>query len=246
MIAARGGVLLVVAMLILFGFHTTAPDLAPSTLRVVVAAVVGLLAPLFWPGIGVSPSHTVRRLAAWSIAASGVAAITLGVFGNPVQPVVKILETCAMLLPIVLLTHALAAGLEGRWHRGALDAAGARVMARCSAAMTLALVGSLPLWLGPLSELLSGRHAWVVDAVIGVSPLTHLAVAADNDLLRNQWFYQHSNLAALQFAYPGPALLAWSYAAAVAALALLALVPRRQRRALADASPIACTTEKVK
>ena len=31
-----------------------------------------------------------------------------------------------------------------------------------------------------------------------MSPLTHLAVASGNDLLRNQWFYQHSNLASLQ------------------------------------------------
>ena len=99
-------------------------------------------------------------------------------------------------------------------------------MAGRTAAIALALVGSLPLWLGPAGELLAGRQPWIIDAVVGVSPLTHLAVASGNDLLRNQWFYQHSNLAALQFSYPGLARLTLSYASAILALALVALAFR--------------------
>ena len=49
---------------------------------------------------------------------------------------------------------------------------------------------------------------------------------ADNDLLRNEWFYRRSNLASLQFSYPelSAALAAWALAAvAMTALAALAL-----------------------
>ena len=107
-----------------------------------------------------------------------------------------------MLMLILLVTHAVAAGLEGRLRGQSGDAETAREMAGRAAALALALLGSLPLWLGPAAELLAGRHPWIIDAVVGMSPLTHLAVASGNDLLRNQWFYQHSNLAALQFSYP--------------------------------------------
>ena len=57
---------------------------------------------------------------------------------------------------------------------------------------------------------------------MAVSPLTHLAVASGNDLLRNQWFYQHSNLAGLRFDYPrlAPVMTAYCLLAAV-----LLLVP---------------------
>lgn len=223
MIAVRWAVFALVTFATIAALATTAPDLPPSTLRVVVAAVVGLLAPLFWPGIGASPPHTVRRLVAWSFAASGVAAITLGVFGNPVQPVAKILETCAMLLPIVLLTHALAAVLEGHWRRAALAPEPAREMAGRAVALLLALLGGLPLWLGPLGETLSPAYPGAVDALVAASPLTHLAVASGNDLLRNPWLYQHSNLAALPVSYPGLAELAWSYGAACVLMAGAAL-----------------------
>ena len=96
---------------------------------------------------------------------------------------------------------------DGGRARGALarqsgDAKTAREMAGRAAALVLAFVGSLPLWLGPRANCLPRANPWIIDAAIGMSPLIHLAVASGNDLLRNQWFYQHSNLAALQFSYP--------------------------------------------
>ena len=93
-------------------------------------------------------------------------------------------------------------------------------------ALGLALAGALPLWLGPAAEMLSQGRQTLIDAAVGLSPLTHLAGASGNDLLRNQWLYQHSNLATLPFSYPGVAALAGSYAAAIALLALAALVLR--------------------
>jgi hypothetical protein len=54
-------------------------------------------------------------------------------------------------------------------------------------------------------------------------------VASGNDLLRNDWFYQNTPLAGLQFAYPGLAELAAFYAAAGVLVALLAPALRRTR-----------------
>jgi hypothetical protein len=110
-------------------------------------------------------------------------------------------------------------------------------------AIVVALLGSAPLWLGPAAELLARRQAWLIDAVIGVSPLTHLAVASDNDLLRNPWFYQHANLAALQFSYPGLSDIILFYGMVALTLALVALASRRLRRPVGNDHPILPATE---
>ena len=141
-----------------------------------------------------------------------------------------------MLMLILLVTHA----LRRDW-RGAcavhppMPEARARWPAARRPSRSRSL-GSLPLWFGPAGELLAGRHPWIIDAVIGISPLTHLAVASGNDLLRNPWFYQHSNLAALQFSYPSLAELILSYASVSLALALIPLASRRLRRRIDAAS----------
>jgi hypothetical protein len=49
MIAMRWAVLAVATVLTLAAFGATGTDLQPSALRVAVTAIVGLLAPLFWP-----------------------------------------------------------------------------------------------------------------------------------------------------------------------------------------------------
>ncbi|MDP1902507.1 MAG: hypothetical protein Q8K96_18960 [Rubrivivax sp.] len=235
MIAARGAVMLVAVWLALAALGATAPDVQPSALRVMVTSVVALLAPLFWPGGAATPARSALRVLAWSAAAACLAALALRILGNPVQPWVRIAEACAMLVPILLLTHVAAALLEALLRALSFDAQSAFEAASRTVALALAALGSLALWLGPVAELLSGRRAWAIDAVLSLSPLTHLAVASGNDLLRNQWFYQHSNLAALQFSYPGLAELAWAYALVGLALALLALVFRLSRRQAGDA-----------
>ena len=115
-------------------------------------------------------------------------------------------------------------------------------MAGRSAAILLALLGSVPLWVGPAAELLARRQAWIIDAVIGVSPLTHLAIASDNDLLRNPWFYQHANLAALRFSYPSLTGIILSYSIVVLLLVLFSLGARSLRPVEAD-SPFPPTME---
>jgi hypothetical protein len=202
-----------------------ASDLQPSTQRVMVAAITALIAPLFWPGASRTPARTALRIGAWSCAAACLAAAMM-LFGHPDQAVARVFATSAMLVPIMLLVHALAAVLETCIRNRSADAETAREIAGRIAAITLAFLGSLPVWLGPTAQLLTRGHAGIIDLVVGASPLTHLAVASGNDLLRNQWFYQHSNLAALQFSYPEWPQLAAMYATICLALALATLVPR--------------------
>ena len=241
MITARWAMLAVAGVLMLAAFG--ASDLQPSALRLAVTAVIGLIAPLFWPGNAATPARTALRIAAWSAAVACMAAIALRIAGNPGQPFARILAACGMLLLILLVTHAAAAAIEVRWHGQSGNAETAREMAGRTAALALALVGSLPLWVGPACELLAGRQPWIIDAAVGISPLTHLAVASGNDLLRNQWFYQHSNLAALQFSYPSPAELILSYGSVSLALAFIPLASRHRRRRIDGASPTQPTTE---
>jgi hypothetical protein len=232
--------LLVAAMLILAAFGATSTDLAPSALRVLVTTVVALLAPLFWPGNAATPARTAVRIAVWSAAAACLAAIALRILGNPPQPFARLLGPCMMLLFILVVTHVIAALIEWRLRARSGDMQSAREMAGRMVVIVLALLGSLPLWLGPAGELLSRRYEWIIDAMVGVSPLTHLAVASDNDLLRNQWFYQHSNLAALQFSYPGPAQLAAAYALILLMFFALIFVGRRL---VIDAGPAYLTNK---
>jgi len=233
-IAARLAMLALSTLLMLAAFGATSEPWQPSALRLLVTAVVGLLAPLFWPGNAATAARTAARLVGWSAAAAALAAAVLLIVGGQGQPFRSVIAACAVLMLMLVLVHALVAALEMRWRRRLMDAQDAREQAGRMAATTLALLGSLPLWCGPVAELLAARHAWIVDAVVGISPLTHLAVASSNDLLRNQWFYQHSNLAGLQVSYPGFDVLAWSYATACLVLALIALASRRLHRPIND------------
>jgi len=66
----------------------------------------------------------------------------------------------------------------------------------------LAACAAAPLWLGPLVERL-GAAPGLVNSIVAASPITYLAVLADTDYLRAQWFYSHSPMGSLPFGYPG-------------------------------------------
>ena len=86
-----------------------------------------------------------------------------------------------------------------------------------------------PVWLGPLAEM-SGNWPWLTNAIVAISPISLFATALDLDVLRTSWFYEHSVLGSLRYAYP-------SWGATVAVLAILTcltLTPKflkRKRRA---------------
>lgn len=228
MIAARWGLLLVAALSIIAAWGASSGQAPPSALRVEVSAVVGVLASLFWPGRAPTTSGTVLRVVAWSAAASASVAAFLLV--HPGQPLNRVAPACAMLMAILVLAHSAATVLEGRWSGSSADTEAARELAGRAIASALAVLGTLPFWLGPTAESLTARHPGIIDIVVGLSPVTHLAVAGGDDLLHNPWLYEHSNLAVLPVSYPGLGTLAGGYASACAVLAVVALASRRPRR----------------
>ena len=231
MIRTRIAMLAVATALVLAASGAASADLQPSARLVMVTAVVGLLAPLFWPGNAATLGLTATRVALWSLGIAVLTLIVISIARGAGLPLPRAASACAVLLLILVLTHAFAAGLEALLQEAAESSDGAREMATWTVFAVLVLLGSAPLWLGPMAELLANGDRAVLDAVIGVSPLTHLAVASDNDLLRNQWFYQHSNLAALQWSYPGLGTIILCYLTAILALAIAPIAVRVARAA---------------
>ena len=202
----------------------------PSAMRLTVTAVVGLLSLLFWPGAAGSGGRVALLVIGWTLAAALLAAAVLWVFGQGLQRGSSIATSCAMLLLMLLVAHGLAAALQAPRHGLDSPLPAESSGAGMTVAWWLVLLGSLPLWMGPLAELVSAQHDWAVDAAIGASPLTHLAVASGNDLLRNTWLYQHANLAARPFSYPELPTLVWAYIAAGLGLATYLMAGPGARR----------------
>jgi hypothetical protein len=218
----------VTATLMLAALSPAATDLQPSAQRVLVTSVIALIAPLFWPGKAKTPERTALTIMAWSGAVTLLAVTTLLLHRASGQSLTLIVMPCMMLLLIMLVTHAVTAGLELIMTTSS-DADVARASAGTLSSIGLATLGSLPLWLGPAAELAGEFSAALIDGVIAVSPLTHLAVASGNDLFRNQWFYQHSNLAALRYSYPGMTTVTAAYIAIIPLL-LVSLAVRFKGR----------------
>jgi hypothetical protein len=202
-------------------------ELQPSAQRVLAACVPGMLAVLFRPGMA-SPT-TWQRLAvvmvAWALIVATVA-VAIGLALAPeVGPrtVGPLLATAAFLFVLLLPALALATLLDTLAASSGPYAT--REASSWSVTAIVAVLAAAPLWLGPDAELALPERPRASEAVLASSPLTQLATVAGNDLLRNQWFYQRSNLASLPFAYPRPAT---ATAASLCAFAvLLGLLVRR-------------------
>jgi hypothetical protein len=230
-LAARLAGLAATALFLLAALGAAAPDLQVSARLVMVTSVIGLLAPLFWPGRADTPRLTAARIIGWSLAATLLAVVAALLSGVGVAWIFRTAAACGVLFLVLVVVHAAAAVLESLLHGRTKQADGARETAAWLVTAVLVTVAAAPLWLGPASELASASRPQAVDAVVAVSPLTHLAVASGNDLLRNQWFYQHSNLAGLRFDYPRPAPLMIAYGLLAAALLIVpAVLPARRRR----------------
>ena len=70
--------------------------------------------------------------------------------------------------------------------------------------VVLATLFAIPLWLGPLAEQ-AGQLPALPSVLVGLNPLSALAVSLDVDYLRSSWFYQNSVLGSLRYEY-----VAWS------------------------------------
>jgi hypothetical protein len=235
-IAARFAGLAATALLLLAALGANDADLQPSARIVLVTAVVGLLAPLFWPGRAGTARATTVRIIGWSLAGAGLAAAVAVLSGLGLERLPRAVNSLAVLFLALVAVHALAAAVEGLLRRRAAGPEAARESAAWMAACALVTLGAAPLWLGPAAELALADRARAVETVVAVSPLTHLAVASGNDLLRNQWFYQHSNLAGLRFDYPRLAPVMTAYCLLAAVLLLVPAIRGSRPAAAATAS----------
>jgi len=80
----------------------------------------------------------------------------------------------------------------------------------------LAVLFGLPIWLGPIAEA-AGNPMLLTNWIVAASPLSAFAVALDLDVLRTNWFYQHSALGSLRYEY-------FSWLGYVAVLGVLVIV----------------------
>ena len=177
-------------------------DMQGSAQRVLITAVAALIAPLFWPGRRSSAGRTTMTIIAWSCLVACIAALLLLVFARVAPSIELVASVCGVLLLITIVTHAIVTAVETLLASTSTSEKDTREIAGRLATFALALVGLLPVWCGPAAQLATRSCPGLIDAIIALSPLTHLAVASGNDLLRNQWFYQHSTLSGLQFSYP--------------------------------------------
>ena len=231
-IAARFAGLAATALLLLAALGASDADLQASARIVLVTAVVGLLSPLFWPGLAETVSSTAKRIIGWSLASASLAAAVALLSGLGFDRLPRATTALAVLFLALVVVHALAATVERLLERRANRPEAARESAAWIVTCALVMLGAAPLWLGPAAELALADRQDAVDAIVAVSPLTHLAVASGNDLLRNQWFYQHSNLAGLRFDYPRLAPVMTAYLL-LATVLLLPVVLGSRRSAAA-------------
>lgn len=222
-IVVRFAGLAATALLLLAALGATDADLQASARIVLVTAVIGLLAPLFWPGRAATVSTTAKRIISWSLASAGLAAAVAVLSGLGLERLPRAATALAVLVLALVAVLAVAATVEAQLQRRGTGPEAARESAAWIATAALVTLGAAPLWLGPAAELALASRPEAVDAVVAASPLTHLAVASGNDLLRNQWFYQHSNLAGLRFDYPRLASVMTAYGLLAAVLLLVAV-----------------------
>jgi hypothetical protein len=206
-------------------------DTSPASRLLAVIALPTLLAPLFVRPWRSEPGALARPIADWAIATLLLAILTWFVAGG--WSFVRTAAPIAVALGVVLVTSLAADVVASLASRAGTAATATYESARWLVASVLWLLAAAPLWLAPLADLSAGGGPAVAAAIVAMSPLVHIAVAAGQDLLRTEWFYAHSSLGSLQFDYPSLASIAAGYAVAVAVLALGAYVLSRRTIATA-------------
>jgi hypothetical protein len=78
----------------------------------------------------------------------------------------------------------------------------ARQNPRVCVILSIACLAAAPIWLGPLMDIYHPGDR-VINGIVSMTPLTHVAVAAQYDYLRGEWLYQNSSFGSLRFVYPG-------------------------------------------
>ena len=203
--------------------------------------VLLLEAPLDWVEIGPSARLTSRAAAATAVAWTLLAAFAAHIErARAAGFVLALLAGSAAALSAVLEVGADARAFKLGIAVFVLVAAFSTVLdvtrrsvasqsAPIALLVAVGLLTAVPLWAAPLAELTAQRQ-WTVDAIVAVSPLTYVALAADFDYLRTAWFYRASVLGTLRYEYPDFIAATAVYALPAFALALAALRRRRRSR----------------
>jgi hypothetical protein len=207
-----------------------AAKLSPSGALLLVMSVAVLAGLMLWPGAVSGSGVPEVWLGTWSAACVGIGALAAAALLDSRIDWGQLLSTTLvgfLVLLACLSCVTLVAAIPKR-----RNAAEVREFepARWTVAALLALAAAAPLWAGPFAEGNLARWPQAVEATVAVSPLTHLAVAAGNDLLRNDWMYAHSSLGSLQFSYPGLPGILTTYLVLCTALLAAGRVLRARRR----------------
>ncbi len=179
--------------------HLLGPGLDPE-LRPIAAALAGLWAAslclLPWalgPGLALQPLGAGATLALTAMLGAATATLATGV-----APQVSVLSLVGLM---ALALAALGDGL--RVLTGDPGTAAAWALA------LVCMVASTPVWWLPLHGSIDPGPIGL-NALVAANPLTHIAVLTGTDWPRSDWFYRHSALGSLRYAYPSPsAVVLW-------------------------------------
>lgn len=163
---------------------------ARSALLILVYASATLLSALLLVPIESNMSGRSFRILVGQCAL----AITAFVLTTQLDPQARI--QIGKLLPLAVILFLLLLSALSVVMVNARNQGGARQLVFLVIAISL----SAPLWLGPLAEA-TGNSSTTTNLIVGVSPLSALAVSLDLDYLRTSWFYQHSVLGSLRYEY---------------------------------------------
>lgn len=172
----------------------------PASAAILTIAAVGQLS-----AISLATPNSVSHLLVWSAVSgtiTGLCAVILcRAWAMPAVPGAATLASLTLAGALVTFTFATLAALGARFVQP--------MIARTAVLAILAAMTLAPVWLGPAAEWSTDQT--IADAAVAISPLTYLAGTVDYDYLRSLWFYEHSAIGSLRFAYPNPvaATLAW-------------------------------------
>lgn len=186
--------LVAVALAQLLGWGVGAGSSAAGAVAVAGAMVVAMF--LLDPG-----ATSARQTLSWSGIAALGAGLLIAVNATPL-PGSGSLVGLSVGTGVLVFFGCGALRLAERW-------LGSAASARLGVGSGLMLAAAAPLWLGP-----AGARLDLANAVVAASPLTFLSVMADYDYLHSQWFYAHSPLGSLRFAYPEWWIATLAYGAA--------------------------------
>jgi hypothetical protein len=190
----------------LFG-ATLDPVSSPAWFLVNQALFVCLASYLLLPA-----AHGLAGLFGNAVAGMALFVVVTCLAVTPVVPAIILLQVAVVVFCLGLLAWSLTQFLQCLFP--------ARQTPHIFVVLLIACLGAAPIWLGPLMDIYQPGDR-VIDGIVSMTPLTHVAVAAQYDYLRGEWLYQNSPFGSLHFVYPGFGGITAGYFLAVFVLQLI-------------------------